>query len=47
MISTPLDKYEADMYELAEALSKETGLSYSKKKNRGTSPKSVSNCLFA
>jgi hypothetical protein len=34
MISTPLDKYEVDVYELAEALSKETGLDYSKKKNR-------------
>jgi hypothetical protein len=34
MISTPLDKYEADVYELAEMLAKETGLEYSKKKNR-------------
>jgi hypothetical protein len=34
MISTPLDRYEPDVYELAELLSKETGLSYSKKKNR-------------
>jgi hypothetical protein len=34
MISTPLDKYEADVYELAEQLGKETGLEYSKKKNR-------------
>lgn len=34
MISTPLDKYEADVYELAEKLGKETGLEYSKKKNR-------------
>jgi len=34
MISTPLDKYEADVYELAEHLAKETGLDYSKKKNR-------------
>jgi hypothetical protein len=34
MISTPLDKYEADVYELAELLAKETGLEYSKKKNR-------------
>lgn len=34
MISTPLDKYEADIYELAEHLAKETGLDYSKKKNR-------------
>lgn len=34
MISTPLDKYEADVYELAERLSRETGLDYTKKKNR-------------
>lgn len=34
MISTPLDRYEADVYELAEGLSRQTGLSYSKKKNR-------------
>ncbi len=34
MISTPLDKYEADVYELAEGLAKETGMEYSKKKNR-------------
>jgi len=34
MISTPLDKYEADVYELAEHLAKETGLEYLKKKNR-------------
>jgi hypothetical protein len=34
MISTPLDKYEADVYELAEHLAKETGMEYSKKKNR-------------
>jgi hypothetical protein len=34
MISTPLDKYEQDVYELAEKLAKETGLEYSKKKNR-------------
>lgn len=34
MISTPLDKYEADVYELAEHIAKETGLDYSKKKNR-------------
>ena len=39
MISTPLDKYESDVYELAEALSKETGLGYSKKKNRVIFPK--------
>ena len=39
MISTPLDKYEADVYELAEHLAQETGLDYSKKKNRVIFPK--------
>jgi hypothetical protein len=39
MISTPLDKYEEDVYELAESLSQETGLDYSKKKNRVIFPK--------
>lgn len=34
MISTPLDKYEADVYELAEHIARKTGLEYSKKKNR-------------
>jgi hypothetical protein len=34
MISTPLDKYEADVYELAEHIANETGLEYSMKKNR-------------
>jgi hypothetical protein len=34
MISTPLDKYEADVYELADHIARETGLEYSKKKNR-------------
>jgi hypothetical protein len=34
MISTPLDQYEGDVYELAEALAQESGLDYSKKKNR-------------
>ena len=34
MISTPLDRYESDVYELAEGISEETGLDYSKKKNR-------------
>jgi hypothetical protein len=34
MISTPLDKYEADVYELAEQIAGETRLDYSKKKNR-------------
>src|SRR5574341_1869019 len=39
MISTPLDKYESDVYELAEHLAKETGLDYSMKKNRVIFPK--------
>lgn len=39
MVSTPLDRYESDVYELAELISKETGLSYSKKKNRVIFPK--------
>jgi hypothetical protein len=39
MISTPLDKYEEDVYELAEHLARETGLAYSKKKNRVIFPK--------
>ena len=39
MVSTPLDRYESDVYELAELLRKETGLSYSKKKNRVNFPK--------
>jgi hypothetical protein len=39
MVSTPLDQYESDVYELAELLSKGTGLSYSKKKNRVNFPK--------
>jgi hypothetical protein len=34
MISTPLDKYEDDVYELAEHLAEKTGLDFSKKKNR-------------
>jgi hypothetical protein len=34
MVSTPLDKYEGDVYELAEYIAKATGLDYSKKKNR-------------
>jgi hypothetical protein len=42
MISTPLDKYEADVYELAEQLGKKTGLDYSKKKNRVMFPKEES-----
>jgi len=39
MISTPLDRYEGDVYELAEALAQESGLDYSKKKNRVIFPK--------
>ena len=39
MISTPLDRYEPDVYELAEILKNETGLSYSRKKNRVIFPK--------
>lgn len=39
MISTPLDQYEGDIYELADSLAKETGLDYSKKKNRVMFPK--------
>jgi len=39
MISTPLDKYEEDVYALAESLSDETGLNYSRKKNRVIFPK--------
>ena len=34
MISTPLDKYESDVYEIAEKLAKETGQEPSRKKNR-------------
>jgi len=34
MVSTPLDRYESDVYELAETINAATGLSYSKKKNR-------------
>jgi len=40
MISTPLDKYESDVYELAEQIHKESGLVFSKKKNRVVFPKS-------
>ena len=39
MISTPLDRYEPDVYELAELLRKETNLSCSRKKNRVIFPK--------
>lgn len=39
MVSTPLDQYEPDVYWLAELLNKETGLNYSKKKNRVNFPK--------
>jgi hypothetical protein len=41
MVSTPLDQYELDVYELAELLSKATGLSYSQKKNRVIFPKDL------
>jgi len=39
MVSTPLDQYESDIYDLAELISEETGLSYSQKKNRVIFPK--------
>jgi hypothetical protein len=39
MVSTPLDRYESDVYELAELLRDATGLDYSKKKNRVNFPK--------
>jgi hypothetical protein len=39
MISTPLDKYEGDVYELAGHLAGEAGLEYSKKKNRVIFPR--------
>ena len=39
MVSTPLDKYEADVYELAGLLARVTGLEYSSKKNRVIFPK--------
>ena len=39
MVSTPLDQYEEDVYDLANLINKETGLSYSKKKNRVIFPK--------
>ena len=39
MVSTPLDKYEDDVYDLAEHLAGETGLDYSKKKNRVIFPR--------
>ena len=42
MISTPLDQYEGDVYELAELINRETGLDYSKKKNRVIFPKEPS-----
>ena len=35
MISTPLDKYEADVYELAESLSRKTGLRLLEKEEPG------------
>ena len=39
MVSTPLDRDEPDIYELAELVSRGTGLRYSKKKNRVLFPK--------
>jgi len=39
MVSTPLDRYESDVYELAELLRDATGVDYTKKKNRVTFPK--------
>ena len=39
MVSTPMNKYEWDVYELAEEISKITGLEFSKKKNRVVFPK--------
>jgi hypothetical protein len=39
MISTPLDKYEDDVYDLAEYLARETSVDFSKKKNRVIFPK--------
>jgi hypothetical protein len=39
MVSTPLDQYESDVYELAKLLKRETGLDYSKKKNRVIFPR--------
>jgi hypothetical protein len=40
MISTPMDRYERDVYELADLIRNETGLEYSKKKNRVVLPRS-------
>ena len=40
MVSTPLDQYESDVYELAKLINSETGLSYSKKINRVSFSKS-------
>lgn len=34
MISTPFDKYEEDVYDLAELIASENELEYSKKKTR-------------
>ena len=39
MISTPLSKYEGDVYELAEEIFRVTGLDFSGKKNRVVFPK--------
>jgi len=42
MVSTPLDRYERDVYELAESISNQTHLDYSKKKNRVIFPRDPS-----
>jgi len=39
MVSTPLDRYESDIYELAELLRDAASVDYSKKKNRVIFPK--------
>jgi hypothetical protein len=39
MRSTPLDKYEGNVDELAKSLAKETGPDYSKKKNQMIFPR--------
>ena len=39
MISTPMDVYEKDVFEIADTIAKETGLEFSKKKNRVIFPK--------
>ena len=44
MISTPLDAYESDVYELAEGLAGDTGLDYSNQKNIEIFPR-MRDCL--